>query len=298
MTVQHREHGAAAHMPTPVPRWRVAERAAEPERRLVPVQRAGTGSTATAPVWNLVDLDVDDAVEVGSDVAYLADLRARGLPVPAAFALGTAAYLQSMQAGGVREQLAELGAQLSAAENEPFVVGALVARAAGLVEAAGATRRVGAAVESAYVQLGIEDLGGARVTVLAPTLDALTSGDPVVYHEVRGARTVLKRVVDCWSHAIGLPHLRQGTGYEGGERAVAVLVQTEVRADHTGTAHVDDLGDIVIRSASGEVALPGEDVATLEHLVRRIERHWGRPPELRWAVAKGRPWVLRARPRR
>ncbi|MDF3048963.1 MAG: putative phosphoenolpyruvate synthase [Pseudonocardia sp.] len=296
MAVQHREHGAAAREPSPLPRWRVAERAAEPERRLVPVQRAGTGSTP--PVWNLVDLEVDDAVEVGSDVAYLADLRARGLPVPAAFALGTAAYLQSMQAGGVREQLAELGAQLSAAENDPFVVGALVARAAGLVEAAGATRRVGAAVESAYVQLGIEDLGGARVTVLAPTLDALTSGDPVVYHEVRGARTVLKRVVDCWNQAIGLPHLHQGTGYAGGERAVAVLVQTEVRADHTGTAYVDDLGDIVIRSASGEVALPGEDVATLEHLARRIERHWGRPPELRWAVAQGRPWVLRARPRR
>jgi hypothetical protein len=178
------------------------------------------------------------------------------------------------------------------------MVGALAARAAHLVNAAGASRRVGAAVDSAYVQLGIEDLGGARVTVLAPTLDALTSGDPVVCHKVRGARTVLKRVVDCWSHAIGLRHLHQGTGYQGGERTVAVLVQTEVRADHTGTASVDDLGDIVIRSASGEVAVCGEDVATLQHLVRRIERHWERPPELRWAFAQGRPWVLRARPRR
>ena len=77
---------------------------------------------------------------------------------------------------------------------------------------------------------------------------------------------------------------------------MAVLVQAEVRADHTGTASVDDLGEIVIHSASGEVALTGEDVATLEHLVRRIERHWGRPPELRWAFAQGRPWLLQARP--
>jgi pyruvate,water dikinase len=256
-------------------------------------------------VWNLAELGLDDAGDVGTDVACLADLHARGFAVPPAFALGTAAYQESVEAGGVREQLAEISARLAAHGDDLVVIDRLAARAAELVRAAGPTPRVAAAVGSAYRQLGIEDLGGARVTVLAPSLDAgpdiggatpANGPDTVSYHQVRGARTVLQRVVDCWGRAAGVPHLRQGTARGSGERAVAVLVRAEVSAEGTGTADVDDHGQVVVRPAP-HVVLGDDDIAALERLARRVQEHWGRPPALSWAIAQGRPWILWARPR-
>src|SRR5690242_12910546 len=106
---------------------------------------------------------------------------------------------------------------------------------------------------------------------------------------------VLQRIVDCWGRAAGLPHLRQGTARGSGERAVAVLVQAEVPADHTGTAHVDDRGRVVVRPAA-HVVLRDDDVAAVERLARRVQERWGQPSALCWALAEGRPWILRARP--
>jgi phosphoenolpyruvate synthase/pyruvate phosphate dikinase len=303
MVVQHRDLVIDARTPPALPRWRVRERAAAPECRLLPILRPGIDPAA--PVWNLAELGLDDAVDVGMDVAYLADLYARGFSVPPAFALGIAAYQESVEAGGVREQLAEIGARLAAHGDDLVVIDRLAARAAELVRASGPTPRVAAAVGSAYRQLGIEDLGGARVTVLAPSLDAgLDMGgatpangpDTVSHHQVRGARTVLQRVVDCWGRAAGVPHLRQGTARGSDERAVAVLVRAEVSAEGTGTADVDDHGQVVVRPAP-HVVLGEDDIAALERLARRVQEHWGRPTALSWAIAQGRPWILRARPR-
>jgi phosphoenolpyruvate synthase/pyruvate phosphate dikinase len=303
MLVQHRGHVIDARTPPALPHWRVRERAAAPECRLPPVLRAGIDPTA--PVWNLAELGLEDAADVGIDVACLADLYARGFPIPPAFALGTAAYQESVEAGGVREQLAEISARLAAHADDLVVIDRLAARAAELVRAAGPTPRVAAAVGSAYRQLGIEDLSGARVTVLAPSLDAgLDMGgatpadgpDTVSYHQVRGARRVLQRIVDCWGRAAGVPHLRQGAARGSGERAVAVLVRAEVSAEVTGTADVDDHGQVVVRPAP-RVVLGDDDIAALERLARRVQEHWGRPPALSWAIARGRPWILRARPR-
>jgi phosphoenolpyruvate synthase/pyruvate phosphate dikinase len=77
---------------------------------------------------------------------------------------------------------------------------------------------------------------------------------------------------------------------------VAVLVRAEVAAGSTGTADGDDHGQVVVRPAP-HVVLGDDDIAALERLTRRVQEHWGRPPALGWALAQGRPWILRARPR-
>ena len=100
--------------------------------------------------------------------------------------------------------------------------------------------------------------------------------DTVSYHQVRGTRTVLQRVVDCWGRAAGIPHLRQGTARGSGEVAVAVLVRAEVSAESTGTADVDDHGQVVVRP-DPHVVLRDDDIAALQHLTRRVHERWGRP---------------------
>ena len=101
MVVQHRDLVIDARTPPALPRWRVGSERQRPSLRLLPILRAGIDPAA--PVWNLAELlGLDDAADVGMDVAYLADLYARGFSVPPAFALGIAAYQESVEAGGVR----------------------------------------------------------------------------------------------------------------------------------------------------------------------------------------------------
>ena len=52
----------------------------------------------------------------------------------------------------------------------------------------------------------------------------------------------------------------------------------------------------VPQSQRRRLSLRDEDVRALARLSRRVEQHYGRPMDIEWAVHRGRPWLLQARP--
>ena len=52
----------------------------------------------------------------------------------------------------------------------------------------------------------------------------------------------------------------------------------------------------VPQSQRRRLSLSDKEIRDLARLARRVERHYGRPMDIEWAVWHGRPWLLQARP--
>jgi pyruvate,water dikinase len=116
-----------------------------------------------------------DADTVGAKAANLGEMLAADLPVPAGFVLTVAAYLDSMDAAGVRAELARLHALALAAAGrsggEPELAD-LCTEMRDVVRKAGPSPEVVEEIHAAYRDLGIEErrllLAAARVTAGRP----------------------------------------------------------------------------------------------------------------------------------
>jgi hypothetical protein len=101
MAVQHRDLVIDARTPPALPRWRVRERAAAPECRLLPILRAGIDPAA--PVWNLPS----SAWTTRPTSAWTSRTSPASTPEASrhhrSSRPGIAAYQESVEAGGVRE---------------------------------------------------------------------------------------------------------------------------------------------------------------------------------------------------
>ena len=68
--------------------------------------------------------------------------------------------------------------------------------------------------------------------------------------------------------------------------------RTRIDLTGAGTAVVRD----VPQAQRRRLSLRDEEVRALARLARRVERHYGRPMDIEWAVRGSRPWLLQARP--
>ena len=263
-------------------------------------------------IADLADLTGADVAVAGGKGANLGELVAAGFPVPDGFVVTAAGYLEAVESGGCRSELATLVAGLAGADEACVAQVARQARA--LVDACGVPEAVEQAIADAYRALGDDVRVAIRSSATAEDAgDTSFAGMHRSFTNVRGVEDVLARVHDCWVSLFGdrAVAYRAECGLTD-EASIAVVVQCMVDADASGVAFSVDptTGDdtVVVEAAFGlgEVVVAGEvdpdryvvdgttmsittvDVGTKRIAIRRTEAGDERRTELDDAEANRR----------
>jgi pyruvate,water dikinase len=215
----------------------------------------------------LADLGRQQADTVGAKAANLGELTRAGLTVPAGFVVGADAYVDAMEQGGVREELAALHAAALDQVDEPFGLARSAERLRALVRKAGLPSPLGDQILHAYHRSGEAMPVAVRSSALGEDGDAASfAGMYDSYTNVIGDGAVLARVVECWVSLFGerVIAYRAARGIRA-EPAIAVIVQQFVNADCAGVMFTadpatDDRDRTIIEASFGlgEVVMAGE----------------------------------------
>ena len=255
----------------------------------------------------LADLAANDIAVAGGKGANLGELMRAGFPVPDGFVVTTDAY------------------RLAAATLD----GSDPAAAQAQLRAATVPDAVADAVRDAYGALG--GVVAVRSSATAEDLpEASFAGQQDSYLEVQGGDAVLDAVRKCWAslwneRAVAY-RATHGVGTSG--LALAVVVQRLVRARSAGVLFTADpltgrrqravvdavrgLGEQLVSGAAnpdhfvvdarrGAIlerrgdAIDDTRLLELARLGERIERHFGRPQDIEWAVDSERTWIVQSR---
>ena len=234
-------------------------------------------------LW-LDELGREGVSEAGGKGANLGELTRAGFPVPGGFVVSANAYLESMAAGGVRDQLAEWTA-------DPTPSTALDRQE--LVHKAGMTDEVRAEIDAAYAELARrlgEDAPAVAVRSSATAEDSADTsfaGMNKTFTNVRGADRLADAVLEAWESLFG----ERVMGYRAArhlidEPAIAVVVQAMVPTEVSGVVFTADpvSGDrnrIVVEAAlgQGEVVVGGrvapDTFVVAKDTLTVVEEHLG-----------------------
>jgi rifampicin phosphotransferase len=241
----------------------------------------GQAPTAGAEVPLVLALDDPGAVPgvVGGKGASLGRLVRAGVRVPAGFHVTTAAYVDFLSGGGLREELMAAASLVDASDGSDAVTSqAAAARIGELFAAQPVPASTAAAIARAYASLGHDDVPVAvRSSATVEDLPGLSAaGQHDTYLNVRGEAAVIDAVRRCWSslwsaRAIGY---RARRGISPGDVSIAVVVQRLVPAEAAGVMFTIDpvsgAADQVVVSANwglGESVVAGDvtpDVAVVD----------------------------------
>jgi pyruvate,water dikinase len=213
------------------------------------------------------DLGRGDIATAGGKGANLGELTAAGLPVPRAFVVTAAGYLQAMDEAGVRDHLRDVFSAASQHTEAPAALADAAAELQALVRKAGVPRSVAEQVIAAYHELGVDAPVVVRSSATAEdTAGTSFAGMHETFANVVGDDALLERLVDCWVSLYGqrVISYRSSCGLTD-EPAIAVVVQQLVDAERAGVLFTADPSTarrdrIVIEGAFGfgEVVVGGQ----------------------------------------
>lgn len=218
----------------------------------------------TAPVVWFDELSRSSVPFAGGKGANLGEMARAGLPVPGGFVVTTSAFVAALEAGGVREQLKELFRGADA--DSPQALAEASGKMRALVEQAGVTEEVRAAIAAAYRELGE---GAVAVRSSATSEDTGTTsfaGMHETFTNVVGEATLIEKIVACWMSAYG----QRVIAYRKAEKmdeepTIAVVVQRMIDSARSGVMFTADPASgeretIVIEAAFGlgEVVVGGQ----------------------------------------
>jgi pyruvate,water dikinase len=226
---------------------------------------AGAPPAPPATIAWFDQLGREDGPRAGGKGANLGELTRAGLPVPPGFVILAGAYLEAMDAAGVRAELRDL----ATAGDEPGARHAAAERAIALVQGAGVPEVLGADIAAAYARLGRDVRVAVRSSATAEdTAGTSFAGMNQTFTNVEGEAELLDRLRDCWASLYG-PRVvvYRATQAAGVEPAIAVVVQRMVNSERSGVMFSADpaTGDtsrVVIEAAFGlgEVVVGGQVV--------------------------------------
>ena len=202
---------------------------------MITAYRHAMATTATRrfldPIAWFDAISLVDEPRVGGKGANLGEMTGAGFPVPPGFVVTSDAFIDTMEAGGVRASLIEVAGAIEASSPEELDVAS--ARLCELVRLAGMTAYLRDEIARAYEQLGISTGADAESVWVAvrssavgeDSADASFAGMNETFTNVRGIDAVLKAVVDCWASVYGsrVVAYRETKGYRA-EPAIAVVV--------------------------------------------------------------------------
>lgn len=217
----------------------------------------------SAIVW-FDQLTKADAPVAGGKGANLGELVRAKAPVPPGFVITANAFLEAMEVGGARAQLAQGYAALDPDDAPSLAMTAQDLRA--LVQKTGMPMALRTQVIAAYRKLGT----GVRVAVRSSATaedagDTSFAGMHETFTNVLGDEDLVRRIVDCWASAYGERVLSyRKTMRITDEPVIAVVVQQMVDARRSGVAFTADpttgnRNRVVIEAAFGlgEVVVSG-----------------------------------------
>jgi pyruvate, water dikinase len=206
-----------------------------------------------------------DTALVGGKGANLGELVAAGLPVPVGFVLLAPAYLETMEAAGLRSLLEQRVAEVDLDDLEAL---AEVSRdLEDRVRGAGMPDHVQEALVGAYRALGEDVPVAVRSSATAEDGESTSfAGMNETFTSVVGEDQLVTRVLDCWA-SLWAPRV---VAYRASqelteEPAIAVVVQAMVGSECSGVMFTADPGSgdrsrIIIEAAFGlgEVVVGGQ----------------------------------------
>lgn len=211
------------------------------------------------------ELRRSDTALAGGKGANLGELTRAGLPVPPGFVVAAQAFLASMDAGGVRAELAELSGKAS--PDRPDELAALSDQLQNLVRKAGVAADVREAIVAEWRTAGLHWPVAVRSSATSEdTAAASFAGMNQTFTNVSGETELLDRILDCWGSLYGprVVSYRTARGVLE-EPAIAVVIQEMVPSERSGVMFTADpsTGDrsrIVIEGAPGlgEVVVGGQ----------------------------------------
>ena len=262
-------------------------------------------------VRSLDELTATDLPDAGGKGANLGELRRAGFPVPDGFVITTAAYALAAEASGVTgETPASARVRLVASPVPPGIADA---------------------VREAYRALGAPRVAVRSSATAEDLPDASFAGQQDTVLGVAGTDAVLDAVRRCWAslwndRAVAY---RQTHGVSTRGLRLAVVVQRMVQAESAGVLFTADpitgrrrraaieavrgLGEQLVSGAvnpdrymvntrSGAVLdrrgdiLSDAQLRELAALGARIEKHFGRPQDIEWAIdATRKIWIVQSR---
>jgi pyruvate,water dikinase len=210
------------------------------------------------------DITKDDVGVAGGKGANLGELTHAGLPVPPGFVVTASAYLEAMDAGGVRSDLRTRAARPETGEED--ALGALASELRELVHKAGMPDALRDEVLSAYHRLGGGFVAVRSSATAEDSATASFAGMNETFTNVEGDALLIERILDCWASLFGARVLAyRSTKDLSAEPAIAVVVQRMIDSDCSGVMFTVDpaTGDashVVIEAAFGlgEVVVGGQ----------------------------------------
>jgi phosphohistidine swiveling domain-containing protein len=237
--------------------------------------QAPSGGTQAPLVLALDDPGAVPEV-VGGKGASLGRLARAGVRVPAGFHVTTAAYLDFLDGGLLREEL--LAAVSMVGGSDAGACEAAATRIGELFTGQPVPAAAAAAIAGAYAALGGDDIAVAvRSSATVEDLPGLSAaGQHDTYLNVRGEAAVIDAVRRCWASVWSARAIsyRAGRGIAPGDVSIAVVVQRLVPAEAAGVMFtIDPVSgalDRVVISANwglGESVVAGDvtpDVAVVD----------------------------------
>lgn len=221
----------------------------------------------TGYVLRFEELGKADTALAGGKGANLGELVRAGLPVPPGFVVTAQAYLASMDEGGVRSELRDVGARILAASDQPDELAQEGERLQELVRKAGVAQQVAQAVLAAYHTFGTHISVAVRSSATQEdTAETSFAGMNETFTNVMGDADLLQRLIDCWASLYGQRVLayRAARGIVD-EPAIAVVVQKMIDSERSGVMFTADPSSgatdrLVIEAAFGlgEVVVGGQ----------------------------------------
>jgi len=239
-----------------------------------PTAAEGAGGSRPS-ILHLHEVDLDDVGRVGGKGANLGELMHAGLQVPRGFVVTADAYLSTMEAGGVRDELRDLATAPPDAGPTWCATSSATARA--LIRTVPVPSELRAEVVRAFRQLGPDVRVAVRSSSVAEdAAGASHAGMNATFTNVGAEEELIDRIRDCWASLYGERAISYRTAQATtDEPAIAVIVQQMVDAESAGVMFTVDpsTGDrdrIVIEAARGlgEVVVSGA-VEPDRYLVRK-----------------------------
>jgi phosphohistidine swiveling domain-containing protein len=262
-------------------------------------------------VRSLDELTAADLTEAGGKGANLGELRHAGFSVPDGFVITTAAYALAAEAAGVTGETPATARVRLAGSPVP----------AGIADV----------VRAAYRALGASSVAVRSSATAEDLPDASFAGQQDTVLGVRGEEAVLDAVRTCWASLWNERAVAYRQTHDVPARGLrlAVVVQRMVEAESAGVLFTADpitgrrrraaieavrgLGEQLVSGAvnpdrfmvntrTGDVlerhgeTLSDAQLRELATVGARIERHFGRPQDIEWAIDKGgKLWIVQSR---
>ncbi len=209
------------------------------------------------------DLTKKDVAVAGGKGANLGELTRADLPVPPGFVIAADAYLQAMDAGGVRREITELLNRVDV--DTPHALAAASHTLRSIVHKTGIPDGLRAGILAAYRKLGDSVSVAVRSSAtMEDTAGSSFAGMNESFTNISGGDALIDAVVRCWMSIFGERVLSyRSSQHISDEPAIAVVVQRMVNSERSGVLFTVDptgSGKMVIEAAFGlgEVVVGGQ----------------------------------------